>query len=109
MRFYNQAHAFYCGVDLHARTMYLCIFNHAGQKMLHKEVPSDPAALLEALAPYRAGLVVACECCSPGLARRSLRPRRHRLRARPRSLPQGHSRDFEALTQAKSSCKSAAP
>lgn len=23
MRFYNQAHTFYCGVDLHARTMYL--------------------------------------------------------------------------------------
>ena len=47
MRFYNQAHAFYCGVDLHARTMYLCVFNHAGQKMLHKGAPSDPAALLE--------------------------------------------------------------
>jgi hypothetical protein len=25
MRFYNHAHRFYCGVDLHARTMYLCI------------------------------------------------------------------------------------
>ena len=34
MRFYNQAHAFYCGVDLHARTMYLCVLNHAGQKLL---------------------------------------------------------------------------
>jgi hypothetical protein len=22
MRFYNQPHRFYCGVDLHARTMY---------------------------------------------------------------------------------------
>jgi len=62
MRFYNQAHQFYCGVDLHARTMYLCVFSHAGQKLLHKEVPSDPADLLEALAPYRAGLVIACEC-----------------------------------------------
>jgi len=62
MRFYKQAHQFYCGVDLHARTMYLCVFDHAGKKLLHQEVPSDPAALLEALAPYRAGLVVACEC-----------------------------------------------
>ena len=25
MRFYNQPHAAYCGVDLHARTMYLHI------------------------------------------------------------------------------------
>jgi hypothetical protein len=30
MRFYNQAHGFYCGVDLHARTMYLCILDQAG-------------------------------------------------------------------------------
>lgn len=35
MRFYNQAHQFYCGVDLHARTMYLCVFNHGGQKLLN--------------------------------------------------------------------------
>ena len=27
MRFYNQHHRFYCGVDLHARTMYLCILD----------------------------------------------------------------------------------
>ena len=31
MRFYNQQHRFYCGVDLHARTMYLCILDQAGQ------------------------------------------------------------------------------
>jgi transposase len=62
MRFYNQAHAFYCGVDLHARTMYLCIFDHAGNIVLHHEVPAELGAFLEAVAPYRAGLVVACEC-----------------------------------------------
>jgi transposase len=62
MRFYNQAHAFYCGVDLHARTMYLCIFDHAGTIVLHQEVPAEPGAFLEAVAPYREGLVVACEC-----------------------------------------------
>ena len=38
MRFYNQAHRFYCGVDLHARTMYLCILDHAGAIVLHKEL-----------------------------------------------------------------------
>ena len=62
MRFYNQPHKFYCGVDLHARTMYLCILDHAGSIVLHKEVPCEPAAFLEAIAPYRDGLVVACEC-----------------------------------------------
>jgi transposase len=62
MRFYKQAHQFYCGIDLHARILYLCVFDHAGKKLLHKEVPSEPAALLEALAPYRQGLVIAAEC-----------------------------------------------
>src|SRR5215831_9976047 len=32
MRFYNQSHGFYCGVvDLHARTMYLCILDQTGK------------------------------------------------------------------------------
>jgi len=62
MRFYNQPHRFYCGVDLHARTMYLCILDHAGQIVLHQEMPAEPAAFLEAIAPFRDGLVVACEC-----------------------------------------------
>jgi transposase len=62
MRFYNQPHAFYCGVDLHARTMYLCILDHGGNTVLHKEVPAEPGAFLEAIAPFRDGLVVACEC-----------------------------------------------
>ena len=62
MRFYNQAHAFYCGVDLHARTMYLCILNQAGTIVLHQDLPAEPASFLGAIAPYREGLVVACEC-----------------------------------------------
>ena len=62
MRFYNQPHQFYCGIDLHARTLYLCILDAAGKKVLHKEVPSEPAALLEASAPFRTELVVAAEC-----------------------------------------------
>jgi transposase len=62
MRFYKQSHQFYCGIDLHARTMYLCVFDHAGTKRLHRELPSNAERLLEALAPYREGLVVAAEC-----------------------------------------------
>ena len=62
MRFYNQPHQFYCGIDLHARSMYLCILDHAGAILLHQNFPADPKALLQAIAPYRAGLVVAAEC-----------------------------------------------
>jgi transposase len=62
MNFYQGQHAFYCGVDLHARTLYLCIFSQAGDKLLHREVAAEPVTFLEAIAPYRAGLVVAAEC-----------------------------------------------
>ena len=62
MRFYQQQHRFYCGVDLHARTMYLCILDDAGQPLLHREYPAHAGAFLEAIAPYRGGLVVAVEC-----------------------------------------------
>ncbi len=31
MRFYNQQHQFYCGVDFHARPLSLCVLDAAGQ------------------------------------------------------------------------------
>jgi transposase len=62
MRFYNQAHQFYCGVDLHARSMYLCILDHQGNVVFHHDLPAEPDAFLQAIQPYRPGLVVACEC-----------------------------------------------
>ena len=30
MRFYNRVHRFYCGVDLHARSLAVCILDQAG-------------------------------------------------------------------------------
>ena len=49
MRFYTQQHSHYCGIDLHARTMYLCILNQAGAIVLHRNMKSDPESLLNAL------------------------------------------------------------
>ena len=31
MRFYNRQHRHYCGIDLHVKTMYICILDSAGQ------------------------------------------------------------------------------
>jgi transposase len=62
MRYYNQQHRFYCGIDLHASTMYLCILDHAGQIVFHKDLPTDVDTFLEAIASYREDLVVCCEC-----------------------------------------------
>ena len=38
MRFYTQQHQFYCGIDLHARTMYLCILNRDGEILVHRNM-----------------------------------------------------------------------
>ncbi len=62
MRLYQVQHRAYCGVDLHARTMFLCVLDHDGRTLLHEEIPATKAAFLEAIAPHREGLVVACEC-----------------------------------------------
>ena len=63
MRLYSRTHDVSCGIDLHARTMYLCILDRAGQTLLHRNLPTRPEALLDALAPFRsADLVVGCEC-----------------------------------------------
>ena len=62
MRFYNRQHRHYCGIDLHVKTMYVCILDAAGQVLVHRNVQSTPEAFLETVAPYRDDLVVAVEC-----------------------------------------------
>jgi transposase len=62
MRFYNRQHRHYCGIDLHVKTMYVCILDSAGQVLVHRNVKSTPEAFLEIVAPYREDLVVAAEC-----------------------------------------------
>ena len=65
MRFYTNQHPFYGGIDLHARSMYVCIVNHAGEILLHRNMQAAPEPFLTAVAPYRDRLVVAVECIFP--------------------------------------------
>ena len=62
MRFYTQQHPFYCGIDLHARTMSLCILDQAGETLLHRHMTATPEALLKAIAPSRDQIVLAAAC-----------------------------------------------
>jgi transposase len=62
MRFYTKQHQFYCGIDLHARTMYLCILNQEGEILVHRNMPAGPDPFLKTIAPYREHLVVCVEC-----------------------------------------------
>jgi len=66
MRFYTKTHQHYCGIDLHAKTLYLCILDREGQILLHKNVRSRPDDFLAAVAPFRDDLVVAVECIFTG-------------------------------------------
>jgi transposase len=62
MRFYTNTHRFYCGIDLHTRTLSLCILDGTGVIVCEQTLPPLPDELLATLAPYRDGLVVGCEC-----------------------------------------------
>jgi transposase len=62
MRFYTNQHKFYCGIDLHARSMYVCVLSQEGEILLHRNMKAAPDPFLKAIAPYRDGLVVAVEC-----------------------------------------------
>jgi transposase len=62
MRFYTKAHTHYCGIDLHARWMYVCVLNQQGEILLHRNLRACPEAFLKAIEPFRQDLVVAVEC-----------------------------------------------
>ena len=62
MHFYTRQHKYYCGIDLHARTMYLCIVDSAGTVVFHRNLPTDRQHLIEVISPYRGDIVVAAEC-----------------------------------------------
>ena len=62
MRFFNSQHQFYCGVDLHAKTLHVCVVDSQGEKRLHKNCQCQVVdSFLEALQPFRFNLVVDCE------------------------------------------------
>ena len=62
MNFYTQQHQYYCGIDLHAKAMYVCILDQAGTVLVHKNITTTPDAFLRVIAPYREDVVVAVEC-----------------------------------------------
>lgn len=70
MRCSTNPHPLYCGLDLPARSMDVCIVSQEGDILLHHHMTAAPEPFLKALAPYRAGLVVAVEGIFPwyGLA-----------------------------------------
>ena len=62
MRFYTQQHRYYCGVDLHARSLYVCVLDQAGAVQVHQNLRASPEEFLQLIAPYRQDIAVAAEC-----------------------------------------------
>jgi len=62
MKFYNKQHKYYCGIDLHARKMYVCIINQQGKIKIHKNIKTDPAAFIDLMANFMDDIVVGVEC-----------------------------------------------
>src|SRR5262245_13038903 len=62
MQFYTKQHKSYCGIDLHARSMDVCVLNQDGDIVMHRNMKARPDTFLRTVAPYRDDLVVAVEC-----------------------------------------------
>ncbi len=63
MKFYNRQHEFYCGIDLHANSMYVCVVDQEGGKHLHRNFDTKKLShFLTALQPFeKSDLIIGCE------------------------------------------------
>lgn len=63
MKYYTSTTEFNCGIDLHARQMYVCVMDRQGKKLVHCNVKdNDFAYFLKLIEPYKHDLTVCCEC-----------------------------------------------
>ena len=49
MRYLTQSAASYVGVDLHARTLFVCVLDQVGTVRLSRNLPAKPQPFLDAL------------------------------------------------------------
>ena len=63
MKYYTSTTEFNCGIDLHARQMYVCVMDRAGNKLVHTNIKNnDFAYFRKRIEPYQHDLTVCCEC-----------------------------------------------
>lgn len=62
MRFYTKQHQYYCGIDLHTISMYICIINQEGEILVHQNLRAEPESLQKSIKPYLPDIVIAVEC-----------------------------------------------
>ena len=62
MRFYNEHHKFYVGIDLHARQMYICVMDSSGEIHHHQNHPTTPESLALIIHLFGKDLIIGVEC-----------------------------------------------
>src|SRR5437660_12583231 len=63
MKYYTSSTEFNCGIDLHARQMYVCLMDRQGNKRVHTNVKdNDFRCFLKLVEPYKHDLTDCCEC-----------------------------------------------
>ena len=62
MRYYTQQHPYYCGIDLHARSMYICIVDRDGKTLFHENRAVNADVMQQAIAPYLPDVAISVEC-----------------------------------------------
>jgi transposase len=63
MKYYTSTTEYNCGIDLHARQMYVCVMDRQGKKLVHTNVrDNDFSFFLKLVEPYKHSLTVCCEC-----------------------------------------------
>jgi hypothetical protein len=63
MRSYNQQHQYYCGIDMHARSVYLHlhVLHEQAQTPFKEDLPAGPDAFRIAVVLFRQEFVVSCD------------------------------------------------
>ena len=63
MKYYTSTTEYNCGIDLHARQMYVCVMDRQGKKLVHTNIlNNDFQYFLKLVEPYKHDLTVCCEC-----------------------------------------------
>jgi transposase len=63
MRYHQSTTQYNCGIDLHARSMYVCVVDRQGDIRLHQNIhDNDFAFFLKKIQPFRHDLTITAEC-----------------------------------------------
>jgi len=61
MEFVSIQKEFYCGVDLHAKSMFVCIMNARGEIISHRNMPNEFSIFMKVIEPYCYSIAVGVE------------------------------------------------